>query len=100
MYIKNSDMLYTEAVQLASFVTDGYSSDKSVGAYTARGYDIVYDFTSGKVKLPQLPLTRLIRKSTKRLLQGSRKAIQRARNRPPSRLRIKLLFQSLHPKSL
>lgn len=57
MYIKNSDMLYTEAVQLASFVTDGYSSDKPVGAYTARGYDIVYDFTSGKVKLLYFVMT-------------------------------------------
>ena len=47
----------TEAVQLASFVTDGYSSDKSVGAYTARGYDIVYDFTSGKVKLLYFVMT-------------------------------------------
>lgn len=57
MHIKNSDMLYTEAVQLASFVTDGYSSDKSVGAYTARGYDIVYDFISGKVKLVYFVMT-------------------------------------------
>lgn len=49
--IKENGILYDEAIHLGTFMLDSYSADTEETRAIIRGYDVVYDLDSEKIKL-------------------------------------------------